>query len=68
MPIYLQKRKSEDTCSPSAGKKSKASPVKRVAAAKKGTTTAAKKTAAVKPQRGSPRKRRPVMVDTATSP
>lgn len=68
MPLYLQKRKSEDTCSPTGGKKSKASPVKKVAAAKKGTTAAAKKTAVAKPQRGSPRKRRPVMVDTATSP
>ncbi|XP_073250180.1 serine/threonine-protein kinase VRK1-like [Porites lutea] len=63
-----RKRKSEDTCSPTGGKKSKASPVKKVAAAKKGTTAAAKKTAVAKPQRGSPRKRRPVMVDTATSP
>lgn len=64
---HSQKRKSEeieDTSSPSPVKKSKPSPVKRVAA-KKGS-------AAVKSKVGRPRtaarKKKPAMVDTATSP
>lgn len=52
-----RKRKSEDTGSPSAEKKTKASPVKKVVTAKKGRT-AAKKTAAAKPDR-PPRRRKP---------
>ena len=66
--VLSQKRKSEeiqDTRSPSPKRKSRASPVKK-AAAKTGRTAAAKTTAA-KP-RTAVRRKKPVMVDTATSP
>ena len=66
MMSLLQKRKSEESqeCL-SPEKKSRANPVKTTATAKR--TTGARKPAATKPQT-SGRRRKPVMVDSATSP